>query len=194
MRIRPVIKGIASVVCHAIYKMKVSGKENIPESGAAVICPNHLSNMDPVVAVIHIKRMVYAMAKEELFKGKIANSFFRDLGCFPVKRTNKDIGAVKLAEEYLAKGELVAIYPEGTRNGMKKGIKPKNGAAMIATAAKVPVIPIGMKGNFKPFTKISINIGKPIYFDEYYNKELNKEELETITNKIMEEIKNLIDN
>lgn len=191
--VRPIVKSIASVICYITFRMKVTGIENIPKEGAALVCPNHISNWDPVVAVIHIKRMIYAMAKEELFKGKLISSFFRAIGCFPVRRGGGDMSAVKAAEEYLGKGELVAIYPEGTRNGMKKGVKPKKGAALIATSVKVPIIPVGLTGTFKPFTKVHINVGKPIYFEEYYDKELTREELEVITDKIMTEIKNLID-
>jgi 1-acyl-sn-glycerol-3-phosphate acyltransferase len=191
--LRAIVKGLANIIVNIFYRIKVTGKENIPTEGAAIICPNHIHAMDSVVAVVQIKRMLYAMAKEELFKGKFKNYFFRELGCFPVKRGKGDLEAVKSAENYLKNGQLLAIYPEGTRNGMKKGIKPKRGAALLATTAEVPIIPLGMKGSFKPFSKVYINFGKPIYYKEYYGRILTKEELDTITTNIMEEIEKLID-
>jgi 1-acyl-sn-glycerol-3-phosphate acyltransferase len=192
--IRAIVKGLANIIIHIIYRIKVSGVENIPEKGAAIVCPNHVHALDSVVAVVYIKRMIYAMAKEELFKGKFKNYFFRKLGTFPVRRGRGDLEAVKSAENYLKNGELLAIYPEGTRNGMKKGIKPKRGAALLSTTAEVPIIPVGFSGTFKPFSKITLKFGKPIYFKEYYGRTLTKEELDEITTNIMEEIEKLIDN
>lgn len=192
MIVRPIVKGGANILFHLFYKMEVDGIENIPKEGAALICLNHIHALDPVFAVIHVKRMVYAMAKEELFQGKVKNWFFRKLGVFPVKRGKTDIEAVRVAEEHLKKGDLLAIYPEGTRNGMKKGLKPKRGAAMLAINTKVPVVPVGMTGSFKPFTKLTIKFGKPIRLEEFYGCEINRANIDAATNKIMDGIKALL--
>ena len=89
---------------------------------------------------------------------------------------------------------LMLIFPEGTRNGLAKGIKFKKGAAYMAIQNKVPLIPIGIKGTFKPFTKVIINIGKPIDVKEYVNDEkLDPRKVIELTNKLQEEVIRLRD-
>lgn len=85
------------------------------------------------------------------------------------------------------------MFPEGTRNGMAKGINPKNGAVLIAATAKKPIIPIGIQGNFKPFTKVIINIGKPIDYSNLKEEVKDKEEATKLTQQLMEEIVKLRD-
>jgi len=79
------------------------------------------------------------------------------------------------------------MFPEGTRNGLAKGIKPKSGAVLIAAKAGVPIIPCGVKGSFKPFTKVTLNYGKPIVIDKDLDLQ-NKELVSEVTTKMMEEI------
>lgn len=192
--IRSFVKGLANVICHIIYRMEITGLENIPKDGAALLCSNHIHALDSVTYIIHMKRMVYAMAKDTLFNTKFKNWFLTKMGCFPVKRGAGSEEAINKAINLLENGELVAIYPEGTRNGLAKGVKPKKGAALIAIKAGVPIIPMGIKGTFKPFSKITMRIGTPISTDMYSGEEINPRELITLTNKTMEEVKKLVDN
>ena len=105
----------------------------------------------------------------------------KKMGCFPVKRGSASEEAINKSVDYLKQGYLVFIFPEGTRNGIEKGIKPKKGAALVALKAKVPIIPMGITGTFKPFSKVTINIGKPLTFEEHYSEEINPRSLITIT-------------
>ena len=130
---------------HTVMRTKVIGRDNIPENGAAILCSNHIHFFDSVSIVVHNKRMIYIIAKDELFKSKIGNWFFRDVGAFPVSRGKGDVEAIETANKHLQNGELLLIFPEGTRNGLEKGLKFKKGAAYMALQNKVPVIPIGMK-------------------------------------------------
>lgn len=194
MIIRAFLKGFFNIYCHLIYKMKVVGMENIPAEGACLICANHVSLLDAISFAIHTKRMFYPMAKEELFKNKISAIIMKDVGCFPVKRGKGDTAALDTAKDYLRKGEMVWIFPEGTRNLLLKGGKIKKGAAIIALSENVPIIPIGIQGNYKPFTKITLNIGKPITLEEYKTGEdLEPREIVKLTQKIQEEIVRLRD-
>ena len=79
------------------------------------------------------------------------------------------------------------MFPEGTRNGLAKGVKPKSGAILIAAKAGVPIIPCGVKGNCKPFTKVTLNYGKPIIIPKDIDLQ-NKEILENLTQNMMNEI------
>lgn len=186
---RTIIKGTANVLCHLIYRYDVEGYENLPKEGSAVLCANHIHMLDSVSIVIHIKRMIYIMVKKELMTSKMGNWFFNKLGCFAVDRGKGDMKAIESAENHLKDGDLLLIFPEGKRNGMAKGEKMKKGAAMIALEAKAPIIPIGIQGSFKPFTKIKIRVGKPMDMTEYFSKEeVGARDYITLTNKMKDEI------
>ena len=179
---------------HSIMGIQIIGKENVPNEGAAIMCPNHIHVLDSVSLVSNTKRMIYVMGKAELFKSKIGNWFFTKVGVFPVSRGKGDVEAIETANKYLKEGNLMLIFPEGTRNGLAKGIKFKKGAAYMAIQNKVPLIPIGIKGTFKPFTKVIINIGKPIDVKEYVNDEkLDPRKVIELTNKLQEEVIRLRD-
>ena len=192
--VRKIVKGFANIMCHIIYRFDVKGLENIPKEGAAVICANHIHLLDSVTIVIHIKRMIYIMVKKELMKSKIGYWFFDKLGCFAVDRGKGDVKAIEDAEGHVKDGDLLMIFPEGKRNGMAKGIKMKKGAAMIALQTKTPIIPVGISGSFKLFTKVKIRIGKPMDLTEYFAMEkTGPREWITVTKKMEEEIISLRD-
>ncbi len=192
--VRKIVKGFANIMCHIIYRFDVKGLENIPKEGAAIICANHIHLLDSVTIVIHIKRMIYIMVKKELMKSKIGYWFFDKLGCFAVDRGKGDVKAIEDAEGHVKDGDLLMIFPEGKRNGMAKGIKMKKGAAMVALQTKTPIIPVGISGSFKLFTKVKIRIGKPMDLTEYFAMEkTGPREWITVTKKMEEEIISLRD-
>ena len=192
--VRKIVKGFANIMCHIIYRFDVKGLENIPKEGAAIICANHIHVLDSVTIVIHIKRMIYIMVKKELMKSKIGYWFFDKLGCFAVDRGKGDVKAIEDAEGHVKDGDLLMIFPEGKRNGMAKGIKMKKGAAMVALQTKTPIIPVGISGSFKLFTKVKIRIGKPMDLTEYFAMEkTGPREWITVTKKMEEEIISLRD-
>lgn len=193
---RAIVKGFANVCFHLLYRVDIKGIENIPKEGGAILCSNHIHALDSVLYVTRIKRMVYAMGKEELFNTKFKNWFMRAMGVFPVKRDTASEEAINVAVNHLTDGDLLAIFPEGTRNGLAKGVKPKKGVALIALRAKTPIVPMAMVGSFKPFTKIRIRIGEPMDFSEYYPAEgerINPRHLVTITNTVMNKVIELRD-
>ena len=158
-----------------------------------MLCPNHIHNLDAAVIVAMFKRKVNVLAKEELFKNRFLCWIADLFGIYPVKRGKADMQAIKTSLTLLKKDEILLMFPEGTRNGMAKGINPKNGAVLIAATAKKPIIPIGIQGNFKPFTKVIINIGKPIDYSILKEEVKDKEEATKLTQQLMEEIVKLRD-
>lgn len=190
---RIIIKFIFKIFAIIIYRPKILGKENIPEAGGAMLCPNHIHNLDAAVIVAMFKRKVNVLAKEELFKNRFLCWIADLFGIYPVKRGKADMQAIKTSLTLLKKDEILLMFPEGTRNGMAKGIKPKNGAVLIAATAKKSIIPIGIQGNFKPFTKVIINIGKPIDYSNLKEEVKDKEEATKLTQKLMQEIVKLRD-
>ena len=128
------------------------------------------------------------MAKKELFKNGFVKYLADVFDIFPVSRGTRDMAAMKKSLQILENGECLALFPEGTRNGLEKNGKAQNGAAFMCLRTGTPVIPVGISGEFKPFRKITIHYGKPLDFSEYYSKKPEKEVLDKVSQEIMDEI------
>lgn len=190
---RVIIKFIFKIFAIILYRPKIVGKENLPKDGGALLCPNHVSTLDAAVIVAMFKRKVNVLAKEELFKNGFLCWIADLFGIYPVKRGKADMQAIKISLTLLKRNELLLMFPEGTRNGMAKGIKPKNGAVLIAATAGKPIIPIGIQGSFKPFIKVIVNIGKPIDYSKLKEEVKDKEQASELTKDLMKEIVHLRD-
>ncbi len=196
--IRKIISFILKPICYIlaliIYRVKIEGLENVPKNSACVICGNHVHAMDAPVLLATANRKIRFMAKEELWKS-IGFRFMAFLyKVFPVKRGKNDSEAIKVAFKILKNNEILGMYPEGTRNGLARNIKPKNGAVNIAIRANVPIIPFGVDGTFKPFKKVTYRFGKPLDFSEYKDKVKDKEVLDKLTKDVMDKVIELRDN
>lgn len=174
-----------------IFRIKVSGKENMPAEGGVIVTINHRSNWDVVVAGVTSPRKLGFMAKSELFKNKLFGSLISSLGAFPVHRGKGDIGAIKAALLRLREGKVVAMFPEGKR--VRDGSLPtaKPGAVMLAHKAKVPIVPLKISGKYRWMSKITITIGEPIFYDEYNDEKLTVEKLQELTDAMMKNLRAL---
>ncbi|MET0260739.1 MAG: lysophospholipid acyltransferase family protein [Gaiellaceae bacterium] len=138
----PVVKGL--------YRLRVRGLENVPEGGF-VLAANHTSNFDPWPLGIPFlpDRQLRFMAKAELFNPVLA-PFLRAGGAFKVRRGEGDVEAMRTAAELVREGEIVVMFPEGTRQtkGLVKRHTPRQhtGAARIALTAKAPLVPAAIGG------------------------------------------------
>ena len=116
----------------------------------------------------------------------------RALGAFPVKRGKSDLAALKTAISTLKGGDNLVVFPEGTRSPKDHLNEGKSGAALIAAKAGVDIVPVGIRGRYRIFSKVTVNIGKPISMDEYFGKRLDSKTLAHITDSlIMPEISKL---
>ena len=196
MNKRKFFKPFFNIVARILYRVKIVGEENIPESGSFILCGNHVHALDAPVIIVTAKRKIRFMAKEELYKNKIISYLAKVFETIPVKRGAADLDAVKASIKAIKAGDILGIFPEGTRNGMAKHSSIKGGAAFMALKTNTPVIPVGIQGTFKPFTKVVINYGKPIDFSQYAVEKgkPDKDNLEIVSKKIMEEIVKLRDN
>ncbi len=186
--IRKVAIFFVHLFCLIVFRVKKVGEENIKKEGAYIICANHRSNWDPPILVSSTKRLTYVMAKEELFKNNLIKWFAKKCCVFPVKRGKMDLESMKFALKILKDGQILVIFPEGTRNGLSKNGRAQNGAAFMALRTGVPVIPVGVQGTLKPFHKIKLNYGKPLDFSEYKTNKPEKELLDKVSKEIMDNI------
>ena len=206
---RKLLKWFAYGPFSALYRIflikEVSGTENFPKKGGFVIAANHTSYLDiPALSFTickSIKKEARYIAKKELFYSPIMRYILETGGAIPVDRSKKDENVFEEAIKLLKKGEVIVVYPEGTRTLTGKIQKGRTGVARLALWAKVPVVPVGIKGTFElmpsgrilPKLKKSIivNIGKPIYFNKYYNKKVTKKLIRGITDAVMKNIADL---
>ena len=181
---RAIVKGAIILYCKIVYRYEVIGKENIPKEGQVIICGNHRSFLDPPLIEVTTGRYTRFLAKEELTKNKFLAFLGFVFDAILVKRDSKEVMALKESLKALKKGEWLALFPEGTRNGLAKGEKVKDGAAFFAVRSGAPVIPCGIKGGEKGNKKVIITYGKPLDFSEYKGSK-DKEILDKVTDEIM---------
>lgn len=180
-------KGFVVFVGKIIYRYKVIGLENIPEEGPLLFCGNHRSYIDPAIIVATSTRPMRFLAKEELKNNIIVNSAADAFDAIYIKRDSKDISAMKEALKTLKTGGCIGIFPEGTRNGFEKNDGAiKGGAIYLAMKTNANIVPIGIVGPQKPFTKNAIIYGKPIEISKY--KTLEKGGEEEASNALKNEI------
>ncbi|MFC9586538.1 lysophospholipid acyltransferase family protein [Streptomyces yangpuensis] len=184
-----------------LFRPRIEGLENIPAEGAAIVAGNHLSFSDHFLMPAILARRITFLAKAEYFtgpglKGRLTAAFFRSAGQIPVDRSGKDAGQAALREGLgvLAKGELLGIYPEGTRSHDGRLYKGKVGVAAMALGAGVPVIPCAMVGTFEiqppgqkipNIRRVTIRFGEPLDFSRYAGMEGERAVLRAVTDEIM---------
>lgn len=173
------------------YRIAVTGLEEIPD-GAALVCANHSSNLDPflVAFAFGITRQMHIIAKAELFRIPVLRTILGKLGMISVDRGTLDLSAVKTSLGYLKGGEKVLIFPEGTRVSDDDAVAAKIGSIKLAERAGVPIIPLFLPRKKPIFRKVRIIIGKP-YRPEKREKKLTPEEYTALTDDLMGRIKGL---
>ncbi len=176
-------------------RIHVHGLENIPKEGGAIICANHISMWDVCSIGAVIPRQIRFLAKKELFKVPIAKQFITAMGACSVDRKGSDVQAIRTMISLAENGELLAIFPQGTRRSKENPANTpvKSGAGLIAYKSKVPIIPVcivtkNMKNRL--FRRKDVYIGKPLTYDELGFENGGKEEyaraVETVFGKVCE--------
>ncbi|MET9745528.1 lysophospholipid acyltransferase family protein [Streptomyces ardesiacus] len=184
-----------------VFRPRIEGLDHVPDSGAAIVAGNHLSFSDHFLMPAVLKRRITFLAKAEYFtgpglKGRLTAFFFRSAGQIPVDRSGKEAGRAAIREGLgvLGRGELLGIYPEGTRSHDGRLYKGKVGVAVMALRARVPVVPCAMIGTFEaqpPGRKIPrlhpvvIRFGEPLDFSRYAGMEGEKAVLRAVTDEIV---------
>lgn len=172
------------------YNPTIIGKENIPKEGSILIVGNHKHLMDQCLAIISTKRVIHYMAKKEYFDGKFA-WFFKLAGCIPVDRSKKDENAKSSGLEVLRNGEVLGLFPEGTRNRTENFLLPfKFGAVSMANKTDSYLVPFGITGDYKFRSKnLTIRFGKPFKACDDLEK-ANKKLEEEVAKLMRQNLKN----
>ena len=187
---RVIVAFFIFIYCKIVYRVKIIGKENIPQDGSLLFCGNHRTYLDPPLITVTAGRKMSFMAKEELRENVGMRFLMYAFDAITLKRDSKDISAMKSAMKILKNGGCIGIFPEGTRNGMEKNDgQLKNGASYMALKTGAKIIPIGIQGEAKPFTKNAIIYGEPIDCSKYVSgKKIDKEVEEKVTEELKEQI------
>jgi 1-acyl-sn-glycerol-3-phosphate acyltransferase len=199
-----VVKMILTPVLRVLFRPWVEGAERIPQEGAAIFASNHLSFSDSIFLPLVVPRKITFLAKADYFtgsgvKGKMTKGFMSGVGQVPIDRSGgaASEAALRTAQRILGSGNLLALYPEGTRSPDGRLYRGKTGIARMALEAGVPVIPVAMvntdvvqpTGTLIPkLGRVGVRVGKPLDFSRYAGMAGDRFVLRSITDEIMYEL------
>jgi 1-acyl-sn-glycerol-3-phosphate acyltransferase len=194
-------------LCHLLFRPRIEGRENIPRTGPAILVSNHISAGDTFLLPAMIRRRLTFPAKLELFhgrglKGRLLAWFLRNVGQVPLNRSGGRASASSMDEviQVLRDGNLLGIYPEGTRSPDGRLYKGKTGVARLVLQAGVPVIPVAMINTeilpsaipkIPTMRRPVVRIGRPLDFSAYAAAGNDREVLRWVTDRIMDEVMTL---
>jgi 1-acyl-sn-glycerol-3-phosphate acyltransferase len=187
-----------------LYRPRVEGGEHIPAEGPAILASNHLSFSDSFFLPLVVDRKITFLAKSDYFtgpgvKGWLTKQFFTGVGQVPIDRSGgrASMAAIDTGIRVLREGNLLGIYPEGTRSPDGRLYRGRTGPARMALAAPAPVIPVAMIGTDKiqptgqkipNLYPLTIRIGAPLDFSRYAGMEHDRFVLRSMTDEIMYEL------
>lgn len=195
---------IVGPLVRLLFRPWAEGQEHIPATGPAIFASNHLSFSDSIFLPLVVPRKMTFLAKSDYFtgtgvKGRATAAFFRGVGQLPVDRSGGKAGeaAVRSGLRVLRRGDLLGIYPEGTRSPDGRLYRGRTGVARLALEAGVPVLPVAMIGTDKAqptgkkiprLMRVGVRIGRPLDFSRYEGMEDDRFVLRAITDEIMYEL------
>lgn len=192
-----ICRRIVFPILRLFYRMKVKGLENLPQGENYIIVSNHLGMIDCFAIATMYKQKIYFMAKKELFNKKLKAKFIRWLGGIPVDREKLDITTIKECFKTIKNGDILVVFPEGTRNRRvdEVDLLPlKGGANLIAFKTGVKVVPVGMAKKYKVFRKNYMYIGEAYDYSEYQGQKLSAELSDKLTEDMRQRLLLCINN
>lgn len=195
---------VAGPLLKTVFRPWVSGAENIPKTGGVILASNHLSFIDSIFLPLLIDRRIYFLAKSDYFTGKglknwATKRFLLGTGMLPIDRSGGKASEASLNTglQVLAKGDVLGIYPEGTRSPDGKMYRGRTGVARMVLEAHVPVVPVAMIDTEKVMPigskipkvrRIGVVFGEPLDFSRFEGMEGDRFILRSITDEIMYEL------
>ena len=181
------VYSVAYIAYRLVYRLRVIGKENIPE-GAAVICPRHCTAVDPPMVYFAMGRRHFprVIAKQELLEIPILGTFLYKMGVIGVRRGENDMSPIKSGLRCLKEGDKLIIFPEGTRVKEGEKVEAQTGAIMFALKTGTPLVPVYLT-RAKKFHKMTIVFGEP-YYPQIAGKRATPEENRKLADELLEKI------
>jgi 1-acyl-sn-glycerol-3-phosphate acyltransferase len=188
------LRWVTTLIVAVALHLRVFGLRNVPARGAFIIASNHLSWADIPLVAVRLHRKVIYMAKEEYFSSRMA-WVVRFLGAFPVKRGEGDRQALRTGEEQLKKGNILVMFPEGTRSRTRTMAKGHAGLGLIALRTGAPVVPVAIWGSEKVFKefrpRVTLCYGDPMVFKPRGEK-ITREDIDETTDQVMRSIASML--
>lgn len=176
-------------------RVRLEGTEHIPADGAVMVIANHRHAFDPIAVGIAIGRPVHFLSKKELFSGGFARWFLTKMYCIPIDRENADRAALRSSIQVLDDGNVLGIFPEGTRSVDGRLLPFKSGASFIASQADCMILPVAVEGSsrlFNPFVpRVRVKIGKAFPYCALEG-EKRRQTMERMTRKQEEAVEELL--
>ncbi len=183
------------------FRFKSVGSENVPASGGCILAPNHVSFLDPPMVGCGLRhRVAHFMTRDTLYRNPLLGWWFRKIGNIAIDRTKGDLAALRSALNALKSGQVICLFPEGTRSLDGDLQEPKGGVGFLIAKAGVPVVPVYLDGTYEAWPKggkwikpkkVRVYFGKPIQIEEFGLKEKGKPGYDRIVGLVMERIKAL---
>jgi 1-acyl-sn-glycerol-3-phosphate acyltransferase len=202
-----VSRAVAGPILRTLWHPEVTGAENIPRSGGAILASNHLSLLDSIFLPLMVERPVTFAAKSEYFTGsgpaqRFAGAYLRATKQLSVDRAGARSAhdTLRAALRLVEAGELFGIYPEGTRSPDGRLYRGRTGVGWLALASGAPVIPVAMVGtervlppghSFPALHRVAIKVGRPLTFDKYLGTAQAAQARRAITDEVMKAIQGL---
>jgi 1-acyl-sn-glycerol-3-phosphate acyltransferase len=196
-------RAVSRPVARRLWKLHLEGFERLPETGPAILCPNHISFLDSAFLMLAVSRRISFVGKAEYMDSWKTKHVFPRLGMIPIDRTGGDRAqcALEAAEAVLRRGELFGIFPEGTRSRDGVLYRGHTGAARLAVKVGCPIFPVGIIGtrDIQPpearMPKVgghcTIRVGRPVPLDRYQSGHDERLVLRQIIDEVMFEIREL---
>ena len=199
----------ARVVSRAVTRVRIEGDlAAIPREGPVILAANHISNADPVIVGAWLTpalgRRIHWLGKKEMFDWPIVGWMARHGGVVPVDRGAADVDAFRLASRVLDAGEVLMVFPEGTRSPTGELQTPKDGLAMLALRTDATIVPIGVSNTDRVWPKgrkiprlgghATMRVGEPFKISDVLPPEINRKAAKSLaTTLIMRRIAALLD-
>jgi 1-acyl-sn-glycerol-3-phosphate acyltransferase len=200
-----VVRWVSIPAIHTLWNVQVTGRENIPRSGPVILAANHLSVSDHLFLPAVCPRKVYFMAKAEYFdspgvRGFVTAQFMTAVGQIPIQRDggHAAVAGMRQAQDLVGRGEVLGIFPEGTRSPDGRLYRGKTGVARIAVETGATIIPVGLVGTDivqplgsrlpRPRHAVQVNIGAPIDLSRFEAMATRRERIRGITDEVMLQI------
>ncbi len=204
---RILLKALLGLLMRVLFRPRVEGVQNIPQTGGVILAGNHLTFIDSLFLSLVVDRPVYFIGKDEYvtgrgLKGRLMAWFFTTSGMIPVDRdgANGGVAALMTGKRVLEEGKAFGIYPEGTRSPDGRLYRGRTGVARLALMTGAPVVPCATIGTDRVqpggagmprITRVTVRFGEPLDFSRYEGMDRDRYVLRAVTDEVMSHVMRL---